>query len=84
LELNVLVFFASITDDRAGLAEMVAPMFSVDAPTVVDTPAVLMGSQEQILETLHERRDRWGVSYYVFQGDAALEMAPIVAAATGS
>ncbi len=46
-------------------------------------PAVLIGTYDQIGQTLIERRARYGFSYYVFS-DALLETAaPLVAAMTG-
>jgi hypothetical protein len=43
----------------------------------------MVGTVEEIGERLHARRDRWGFSYHVVQGDKALEMAPVVAALAG-
>jgi probable F420-dependent oxidoreductase len=84
IELNVLVFFASVTDDRAGLAAGVAPMFGIDPTDVLTTPAVVAGTVDEICASLEVNRDRWGVSYVVFQQDAIEAMAPVVERLSGS
>jgi hypothetical protein len=58
-------------------------MFGVAAEDVLDIPAVIVGTLDEIQERLEDRRERWGFSYYVFQPDAAEKMAPVVAALTG-
>jgi len=85
LELNVLVFFASVTDDPGALADMLGPMFGMGPAEVLDSPAIVAGSEAGIAELLEARRARWGLSYTVFQGPDALEaMAPVVARLAGS
>jgi hypothetical protein len=44
----------------------------------------VVGTVDQICEDLHARRERWGLSYVVFQEAALDAMAPIVAKLTGS
>ena len=78
IELNVLVFLASVTDDAAGYAEMVAPMFGVGADEVLQTPTAVVGTIDAICDELVARRERWDVSYYVFQADAFEAMAPVI------
>ena len=84
LELNVLVFLAQVTDDADGVAEMMAPLFGSTPDMVKETPAAVFGTVDAICEQLEARRDRWGVSYYVFQGDALDSMAPVVARLAGN
>lgn len=84
IELNALVFMANVTDDADGIAESMAPMFGVDGPTLLGSPAVVVGTVDEICERLEERRRRWGLSYYVFQADAMAAMEPVVARLTGN
>lgn len=84
LELNVLVFAAAVTDDRAGMADLLAPMFSSTPEEVLESPHVIAGTVEEIAETLQARRERWGFSYIVVQGDAMDGFAPVVARLTGT
>lgn len=83
LEINMLQFAGIVTDDRAGTAEMMAPLFGLPPEEVETYPHACIGSVEQIVEDLHARRERWDVSYVVFQGDSMEAMAPVVAALRG-
>lgn len=87
LEINAWIPVVAITDDAQGVAEMVAPGFGIDvanAADALDSPMTLVGTEDQIAERLHHRRDRWGFSYHVVQGPSVLDLAPIVAALAGT
>jgi alkanesulfonate monooxygenase SsuD/methylene tetrahydromethanopterin reductase-like flavin-dependent oxidoreductase (luciferase family) len=71
---------AAVTDDGHAAAAEIGATLGLDAEEILATPFVLLGSVEEIVATLHQRRERWGYSYYTVQGDAAREFAPIVAA----
>ena len=83
LELNCLTFTTIVTDDRAGLAQKLAPVFGIDASEVPDIPHAFLGSVDEICEDLERRRDRWGLSYFVVQGDGLDALAPVVARMAG-
>lgn len=84
LELNMLVFAVVVTDDRQGVAEMMAPMFGLDPALVADYPLAWIGTEDEIVESLQARRDRWDVSYLVVQDEAMEAAAPIVARLAGT
>jgi probable F420-dependent oxidoreductase len=84
LELNVLVFVSIVTDDRAGMAEMIGGAFGLSAAEALEVPHALLGTVDEICETLEARRERWGISYVVVQGEAFEAMAPVVARLTGT
>lgn len=84
LELNMLVFAVVVTDDKQGVAEMMAPMFGLDPSLVLDYPLAWIGTEDEIVETIEARRDRWDVSYLVVQADAMETAAPIVARLAGT
>jgi probable F420-dependent oxidoreductase len=84
LELNVTVFVAIVTDDQAGMAERVAPGFGMSPAEVLDSPHALIGSVDQIVETLQARRERYGISYVAFSGDGFDRLAPVVARLAGT
>ena len=84
LELNMLQFAGIVTDDRKGTAEMMAPLFGLPPEEVETYPHACIGTVAQICEDLQARRERWDVSYFVFQGDTMEPMAPVVAALAGS
>lgn len=71
-----------ISDDRPTAAISLARQRGwqdVTTEDVLAMPAVLIGTVDQIVETLHARRDQFGITYYVIN-DADLEAAaPIVA-----
>jgi probable F420-dependent oxidoreductase len=80
LEINLLQFAAIVTDDRAGTAEAMAPLFGLPPEALGTYPHACIGSVEEIADDLRARRDRWDASYLVFQGEGAMEaMAPVVA-----
>jgi len=80
LEINMLQFAGIVTDDRQGVAEMMAPMFGLPASALDTYPHACIGSVDEIVDSLQARRDRWDVSYLVFQGDTMEPLAPVVAA----
>ena len=91
IEIQIVVPFVVPTDDREGTAQAIADSLpsndaSVDlsAETVLASPYVLIGTEDQICDTLVERRERWGLSYYVFNDDSVDAVAPIVARLTGT
>jgi probable F420-dependent oxidoreductase len=83
IELNVTVFVAIVTDDRDGMVERIAPGFGMPPADVLDSPHALIGSVDQIVETLEARRERYGFSYIAFSGDVHEQLAPVVARLAG-
>jgi probable F420-dependent oxidoreductase len=83
LELNAWLAVAEVTDDAASFADALAAVFEADSKDVLESPLTLAGSQGEIEDRLHERRERWGYSYTVIPGDKAHDFAPIVADLTG-
>ena len=84
LELNMLVFAVVVTDDKQAVAEMMAPMFGLDPALVNDYPLAWIGTENEIVDALQARRERWDVSYLVVQSDAMEAAAPIVARLAGT
>ncbi|MCU1426924.1 MAG: putative F420-dependent oxidoreductase, family [Actinomycetia bacterium] len=83
LELNAWLAVAEVTDDAAGVGEMLGTVFEADPKDVLASPLTLVGSVAEIGDRLHERRERWGYSYVVIPGDKARDFAPVVAALSG-
>ena len=70
IELSTLVQSVVITDHPLDAAKPLAKEYGVEAEEVLETPLVLIGSVDQIAETLERRRDRFGLSYItVFEKD---------------
>lgn len=84
IELNVLVFFTSITEDRAGVAEAMAGGFNISPQQALATPHALVGTVEEIVEDLHARREAFGISYTVVNETGFTDLAPVIERLAGS
>jgi len=84
LELQVLAFVAAITDDRQAMAEAIAPGFGLTAEAALEVPMVVVGTVDQVCETLQARRERYGFSYYVLHEQDIEPFAPVVARLAGT
>jgi len=85
LELNMLIVASVLTDDRDGTLEGLGQLFGVDPAEMADIPHAWVGSVEQLTEQVQQRRDRWGISYYVLQGEDAMRaFAPFIAKVAGT
>ena len=84
LELNCLVLAVLVTDDQHGAAAAMGQLFGVDAEATLEIPHALIGTLEEITTQLRQRRERWGLSYWVVQGDAMEAMAPVIAELAGT
>ncbi|TME32569.1 MAG: TIGR03621 family F420-dependent LLM class oxidoreductase [Chloroflexi bacterium] len=84
LELNVLVASAGLVGSGSSPLRSVAAMVKAAAPLVVGgSPYLLHGTLAQVHETLLRRRERLGISYYVWSARAVEAMAPVVEALAG-
>jgi probable F420-dependent oxidoreductase len=79
LELNVLVQSVLVTGDRAGAAEELSRRVADLSPEdALDSPFLLLGTNDEIARDLLDRRDRFGISYVVVFGAAMEALAPVV------
>jgi probable F420-dependent oxidoreductase len=67
LELNCLVGFAMVTDDRESVINSMAPAFGLDPEDAHHVPLALIGTIEQMEEELYWRRENYGISYFSFE-----------------
>ena len=84
LEINLLNFGCFLTDDRAELVEKLAPAFGISPDELLEYPHTLIGTVDEICESIETRRERWDASYIVVQYDAMESMAPVVARLAGT
>jgi probable F420-dependent oxidoreductase len=84
LEIQTLTGIVIVTDDREPIAAGIASAFGVPAEVALETPAVLVGSTEQIVEELEARRERWQMSYVVVPEEFVDAIAPVVARLAGT
>jgi probable F420-dependent oxidoreductase len=91
LELEMNHWLARVTPTAADAADFlsrVGSRYGVDPAVLADSPSVLVGTVEQCIETLRQRRERFGFS--VLQLDAGFpnpglhDFAPVIAALSGT
>lgn len=83
LEIHAWLREAHVTGDARAVVEPLTGPFGAPADEVLASPIVLVGTVDEIVERLHERRERWGYSYFTIQQPVAREFATVVAALGG-
>jgi probable F420-dependent oxidoreductase len=88
LELNLLITSSKVTDKRRQAAQQILDEWRIrgSRPTVEELlalPSTLIGTVDQIIEELQERRERYGFSYIVVR-EPFEQFAPIVERLTGT
>ena len=70
LELNCLVGFVIVTDDRQSIVDSMAPAFGIEPQDAVHVPLALVGTIDQMEEELRWRRETYGLSYFSFESSS--------------
>lgn len=83
IELHVRVFILQITDQRDAATKALADSLGVPQSFALASPFVLIGSTDQIVHDLIERRERWGFSFISISASDVQAFAPVVAALAG-
>jgi len=84
LELNALVQRVTVTEDRRQAAEALARRWPQLSPEeLLQSPYVLIGTVNQLVEDLQARRERWGISSYIIFEPDIDAFAPVVACLAG-
>jgi probable F420-dependent oxidoreductase len=83
VELSVLIFVLNVTEDRHAVASGLATAIGTTAETVLEIPHFLIGTLDEIAADLERRRERYGVSYVMVQGEGAEDFAPVVEKLSG-
>ena len=78
LELHALIQALIVTEDRQAGLDQLARDWDLPADFVDDTPLVLIGSAEEIVEQVLDRRRRFGFSYFTVFEEAMEGFTPIV------
>jgi probable F420-dependent oxidoreductase len=84
IEIQSLTFFVQVVPDRDRAIAETAKLFGMDPGLAAQVPLALIGSVEQIAQVLAERRERWGMSYWVVHEQDIDAFAPVVAATAGT
>ncbi len=78
LELNAWISMAAVTNDPHERVAGLAMYAGVSTDDVLASPIMLVGSEAEIVERLHERRERWGYSYVCVPGPQLLELSGVI------
>ena len=84
IELNIRAFLVRVTDDRAGTVSGIASFVQVEDEMIAASPFALVGSVDEIAETLVRRREELGFSYVIVGGEDVEPFAPVVARLAGT
>jgi probable F420-dependent oxidoreductase len=83
LELTIMVSDVVVTDDRHAAADRLAAGLGVSGSDVLESPHLLIGTIDEMVETLQRRREVFGISYYVVVEGNMEKLAPVVAQLAG-
>jgi probable F420-dependent oxidoreductase len=78
LDIESSPYFVNVTDDNAGALTRLSTAIGVPVDVLQDHPNVLVGSVDQVVDTLQARRATLGINYVTVQQDRADSFAPVV------
>ncbi|MEY2419287.1 MAG: hypothetical protein QOG90_1967 [Actinomycetota bacterium] len=84
IDLQVLTFMTQVVDNRDEVLANIAPLFGVTPEEAADIPLAMVGTVDQIVESLQKRREEFGFNDIVVQGEAMEAFAPVVAKLAGT
>jgi probable F420-dependent oxidoreductase len=82
IELNCLIGFAIVTDDRQKIVDAMAPTFGIDPTDALHIPLALIGTLDEMVEELQWRREEYGISYFSVEAGCWEQLAPVVSRLT--
>ncbi len=84
IELQCHTAAVMIIPNRREMAERLAPSLGVTPEEALEVPLVLAGTVDEICESLVERRERHGLSYWVVPDSVIDDFAPVVERLSGT
>jgi probable F420-dependent oxidoreductase len=84
IELQCLTFFVQVVPNRSEAVDQLAQLMSVDPKQVATSPIAMIGTVDELIEELQQRRELFGFSYIVVHEAEMEAFAPVVAALTGT
>lgn len=84
LDLHTRVHLALVSEGRQEVAEALAAGFGLTPAEALGSPHALVGTVEQLVEDLVERRERYGINVIGLPLEAMEPFAPVVAALAGT
>lgn len=83
LELQVLTQLVEVGPDARRHRDELAALFGLTPVEAAEVPIVLFGEVDDVVETLLQRRERFGLSYWVVHQDEMDAFAPVVERLSG-
>ena len=84
LELEIGAYFISVTDNPAAAAAAIGSRLGATGADILAHPHALIGTVDSICESLLQRRETLGISYFTIGQRYAEEFAPVVAKLSGT
>jgi probable F420-dependent oxidoreductase len=84
IELQALTFFVHIGEGARGKLEELSPVLGMSPEQAANAPVALVGTVEEIAETLEARKERWGFTYWVIHEAEVEAFAPVVSRLAGT
>jgi probable F420-dependent oxidoreductase len=84
LELQCWTAAVAVVPDADAVVEKLAPAFGLTPDQLRAAPVALIGSAEEIVETLRKRREEFGFSYIVVHEGEMDALAPVIAELAGT
>lgn len=83
IRLSMLTFVCRLTDQAEAAYEEIAAQMETSLEVVRESPSVLVGTVEEVVEQLLQRRRRWDISEWIFRSEQLRDFAPVVARLQG-
>ena len=83
LEIEIGAYFTVVTDSSQKTLDSFSHSLGIDSETLDKHPHALIGSVEQIIEKIEERRTQYGISYITVGAKVMDDFAPVVDRLTG-
>jgi probable F420-dependent oxidoreductase len=84
LEFQILTFVVQVVPNRDEVFNNLAPLFGLQPDEAKQIPLVLVGTVDEICDTLVERREEYGFNYVVVHEPEMESFAPVVARLAGA
>ena len=84
IELQCWTVAVQVVPNAAEVRSQMAPLFNLTTEQLADVPLALIGSEDELIETLRRRRDEYGFSYIVVHEPELESFAPVVAELAGT
>ena len=84
IEIEIGAYFTVVTDHVDVVVGEFAKLFGLSSEEIMNHPHCLIGPVGQIIDSIQQRREDFGISYVTFGGAALDDVAPIVEALSGT